>query len=146
MLDPWAHNGWARASGDVLGPVPLGSKTADDFREKIQRPWFAYYLHGTGDGQFPDAWMFESGGNTWRSFDAWPPRTSQTRNIYLYRFTRGHRLMVRIQSTWFPLYDRNPQRFVPNIFNATVADFCAQQHRVWHTATYPTHIAVRVLP
>ena len=55
VLGPRAHNGWTRASGDVLGPVPIRSKTADDFREKIQRPWFAYYLHGTGDGQFPEA-------------------------------------------------------------------------------------------
>lgn len=38
VLGPWAHNGWTRAGGDVLGPVPLGSKTADDFRE-IQPEW-----------------------------------------------------------------------------------------------------------
>ena len=36
----------------------------------------------------------------------------------LYRFQKGHRIMVQVQSTWFPLYDRNPQTFVPNIFDA----------------------------
>ena len=309
VLGPWAHNGWTRAGGDMLGPVPLGSKTADEFREKIQRPWFAYYLHGTGDGRFPEAWAFESGSNAWRSFETWPPRNARSRNIYLrengaiafdppprtltgkatrsrtkpasdydafvsdpahpvpymprpddgsawstwmqqdqrfvdgrpdvlvwtsealtsdftiaggvvahlfastsgtdadwvvklidvapdtvsagpitggyellvnadimrgrywegfsaanaipantvtqftvdlhdqlYRFRQGHRLMVQVQSTWFPLYDRNPQRFVPNIFNAAAADFRAQQHRVWHTAQYPSHVSVMVVP
>ena len=44
-------------------------------------------------------------------------------------FARGHRLMVQIQSSWFPLYDRNPQTFVPNIFFASPADYRkATQH------------------
>jgi predicted acyl esterase len=57
-----------------------------------------------------------------------------------------HRLMVQIQSTRFPLYDRHPQTFVPNIFHAKASDFRAQEHRVWHTARYPTHLSVLVLP
>ena len=64
----------------------------------------------------------------------------------LYRFAKGHRVMVQVQSSWFPLYDRNPQRFVPNIFHATAADYQAQLHRVWHTARYPSHVEVGVLP
>jgi hypothetical protein len=54
--------------------------------------------------------------------------------------------MVQIQSTWFPLYDRNPQRFVPNLFAATPEDFRAQTHRVWHTARYPSHLSIAVMP
>ena len=38
-------------------------------------------------------------------------------------FKKGHRIMVQIQSTWFPVIDRNPQKFVPNIFKATESDF-----------------------
>jgi len=64
----------------------------------------------------------------------------------VYRFRRGHRLMVQVQSSWFPLYDRNPQTFVPNIFEAKPADFKAQEHRVFHTREYPSHIQVGVLP
>ena len=40
-----------------------------------------------------------------------------------YRFQKGHRIMVQVQSTWFPLYDRNPQTFVPNIFLAEAAAY-----------------------
>ena len=310
VLGPWSHTGWAKPGGDSLGPIRLGSNTADYFREYIQRPWFAYYLHGTGDGRFPRAWAFETGENRWHTFDDWPPTTARPRDIYLhengtlsfdapvttvlgdetssvqatrtpdydkyisdpahpvaylprpddgtgwstwlvqdqrflgaradvltwesaplttdltiagdvvahlfasttgtdadwvvklidvepdsagaragsggyqlmvnadimrgrywksfdhatpipantvlpfdvdlheqlYRFVKGHRLMVQVQSTWFPLYDRNPQTFVPNIFDATRSDFRAQEHRIWHSPRYPSHLSVLVLP
>jgi putative CocE/NonD family hydrolase len=48
-------------------------------------------------------------------------------------FLPGHRIMVQIQSSWFPLYDRNPQTFVPNIFWAKPADFRKAEQRIYHT-------------
>ncbi len=63
-----------------------------------------------------------------------------------YRFQRGHRIMVQVQSTWFPLYDRNPQTFVPNIFLARPRDYRAQTHRIWRTARYPSHVVLPVVP
>lgn len=297
VLGPWAHNQWNRPGGDSLGPVRFGSNTADWYRANVLRPWFAWYLHGKGDGKFPEAWVFETGANQWHDFDTWPPKNAQPRKLYLraggklsfdpppagagqydswisdpanpvpymprpddgsgwdtwlvqdqrfaderpdvatwvsdpltedvtiagnvvahlfasttgtdadwvvklidlypdsvagrpamagyqlivnadimrgrywksfstpspipantvtpfsvdlhqqlYRFQKGHRLMVQVQSTWFPLYDRNPQVFVPNIFKANPSDFRAQTHRVWHTPRYPSHISVSVLP
>ncbi|HEX5345081.1 MAG TPA: CocE/NonD family hydrolase [Duganella sp.] len=47
-------------------------------------------------------------------------------------FLPGHRIMVQIQSSWFPLYDRNPQTFVPNIFNAQPADYKKATQRIYH--------------
>ena len=47
-------------------------------------------------------------------------------------FLKGHRMMVQVQSSWFPLYDRNPQTFVPNIFWAKPADFRKAVQRVYH--------------
>ena len=46
-------------------------------------------------------------------------------------FKKGHKLQVQVQSTWFPLIDRNPQTFVPNIFKAEVEDFQSQTHTVY---------------
>jgi uncharacterized protein len=60
-------------------------------------------------------------------------------------FRKGHRLMVQIQSTWFPLYDRNPQTWVPNIFQAKASDFRAQTHRVWHTPRFASRVEVIVV-
>src|SRR5437867_3609120 len=62
-----------------------------------------------------------------------------------YTFRRGHRIMVHVQSTWFPLYDRNPQTFVPNIFNARAGDYRARVHRVYRTARYPSNVEVDVV-
>lgn len=64
----------------------------------------------------------------------------------MYRFQRGHRIMVQVQSTWFPLYDRNPQTYVPNIFEARPGDYRAQRHRIWRTARFPSHVVFPVLP
>ena len=62
-----------------------------------------------------------------------------------YTFKKGHRIMVQVQSTWFPLYDRNPQTFVPNIFKATATDYRAATHRVYRTARYSSNVAVDVV-
>lgn len=61
-------------------------------------------------------------------------------------FLKGHRIMVQIQSTWFPLIDRNPQKYVPNIFLATQADFQPATQRVYRSRSYPSYIALPVTP
>ena len=60
-------------------------------------------------------------------------------------FRRGHRIMVQVQSSWFPLIDRNPQTFV-NIPDAKAEDFKAATQRVWHSPTQPSGISVLVMP
>ena len=60
-------------------------------------------------------------------------------------FRRGHRIMVQVQSSWFPLTDRNPQTFV-NIPDAKPADFVKATERVYHTKTEPSGIVVQVMP
>jgi putative CocE/NonD family hydrolase len=60
-------------------------------------------------------------------------------------FKRGHRVMVQIQSTWFPLIDRNPQRWVDNIFEATEDDFLIATQRVYHSPAHSTYLEVKIL-
>ena len=60
-------------------------------------------------------------------------------------FKKGHRIMVQIQSSWFPLVDRNPQKFV-NIYECSESDFQKATHRIYHDSQYPSHIEVSVLP
>ena len=62
-----------------------------------------------------------------------------------YRFLKGHRIMVQVQSSWFPIIDRNPQTFVPNIFDAKDADFQSATIHVYHSAQQPSYVAVSVL-
>ncbi len=63
----------------------------------------------------------------------------------LHTFLSGHRIMVQVQSTWFPFIDRNPQKYVPNIFEANEDDFIPVTNRVYHTADQASHIQVGIL-
>jgi putative CocE/NonD family hydrolase len=60
-------------------------------------------------------------------------------------FLPGHRLMVQVQSSWFPLYDRNPQTFVPNIFLAKPGDYRKATQRVYHSANEASYITLPVV-
>ena len=62
----------------------------------------------------------------------------------LHTFKKGHRLMVQIQSTWFPLIDRNPQKFM-NVMQATPADFQKATMKVYTSKTEPSFLKVRVM-
>jgi putative CocE/NonD family hydrolase len=60
-------------------------------------------------------------------------------------FLSGHRIMLQIQSTWFPLYDRNPQTFVPNIMFAAPETFVKATQRIWHTPPNASSIELPVI-
>lgn len=301
VIGPWNHGGWASGKKESLGRIKFGSPTAERFRKEIQAPWFAYHLKGKGDGKFAEAVTFQTGSNTWKSYNAWPPVSQTTmKNLYFgsngrlsfdapgdadgfdaylsdpfhpvpYRprpieatysqgsrwytwlledqrfvhsrpdvaswatgileeditvtgnllaelfaatsgtdadwivklidvypeqypeepnmggyqlmiandvfrgrfrnsfekpepvkaeevnrysvdlhavnhvFRKGHRIMVQIQSTWFPIIDRNPQNYVPNIFEARPADFTVATHKIYRSARYPSHLQLPVM-
>ena len=79
-----------------------------------------------------------------------PPNTIEPYTVDLhqqsYTFRRGHRIMVQVQSTWFPLYDRNPQTFVSNIFLARPGDYRIRVHRISRSAQHPSNVELDVLP
>ncbi len=304
VVGPWNHGGWNQAGGESLGPIKFGSPTSRYYREKIQAPWFAFYLKDKGPAPEAEAVTFEAGANAWRSWDSWPPsaRTVEKKlyfhagkklgfdppgssgsdafdsytsdpahpvpyrhrpiqptyfpsgsgwgswqvedqrfvddrpdvlgwesdiltedvtiaggiearlfasttgsdadwivkliDVYPekhpddwnmagyqlmvacevfrgryrksfehpepippgrilpftidlhtqnYAFRKGHRIMVQVQSTWFPLIDRNPQTFVPNIFNATAGDFRSAVHRIYRSTAHASHVTVPVV-
>jgi len=303
VVGPWRHGGWAGGPGQKLGKIDFGSPTGEYFRAQIEAPFFAYYLKDKGRLAQPEATVFESGSNRWRTFDAWPPRNAATRSLYFhadgrlsfmpptaaegssfdsyvsdpahpvpyrprpieptyypkgsgwytwlledqrfaqgrpdvlsweteplkedvvvagdvtarlfasttgqdadwvvklidvypesypqdfklggyefmiandvfrgrfhrsfehpvplvpnvvtpftvdlhtqsYRFLAGHKIMVQVQSTWFPIIDRNPQTWVPNIFLAKASDYRAQTHRIWRTPGQPSRVDIQTV-
>ena len=60
-------------------------------------------------------------------------------------FKKGHKIMVQVQSTWFPVIDRNPQKFVPNIFLAKESDFQRATQRIFRYGKYSSHISLPVV-
>jgi putative CocE/NonD family hydrolase len=296
VIGPWFHGQWYDEAADSLGAIRFGRATGADFRA-LQARFFARWLHGKAVDSLPVASVFDAGVNQWKAFDAWPPRGTVMKALYLredgtlsfeapaakggfdrftsdpahpvpyrprpipsyvewetwlvrdqrfvdgrpdvltwqgaplerdlvitgnilarlwasttgsdadwvvklidvypdsgvarpemrgyelmisgeilrgryrtgferarpitpnavlpyvvdlhqqtYTVKAGHRLMVQVQSTWFPLYDRNPQTFVPNIFQAKATDYRAQEHRVYRTPSAPSRIELEVLP
>lgn len=63
----------------------------------------------------------------------------------LHTFKKGHKLMVQIQSSWFPLADRNPQQFI-NIYEADPEDYIKSNIQIYHDAQRPSHLQIKVLP
>ncbi len=298
VVGPWIHGGWASTDGDKLGAVPFGSKTAAFYRAEIELPFFEKYLKGKELPAPAEATVFETGSNTWRTFDHWPPKNAKPQSLYLkpnqelhrsppkgkakaetekfdeyvsdpakpvpytevttprmtveymvedqrfaarrpdvlvyqtdvlkedlvvagsipvdlwistsgtdadvvvklidvfpdgtepaalpnyhmmvrsevfrgryrksyehpepfvpneptriqfelldvmHRFKAGHRVMVQVQSTWFPLVDRNPQTYVPNIYFAKPEDFQKATIRLWHTPEHASRIGINVV-
>jgi uncharacterized protein len=64
----------------------------------------------------------------------------------MHTFRKGHRIVVQVQSSWFPLFDRNPQGWVDNIWEAEEADFVRAWHRVHHGPQHPSALRVGILP
>jgi uncharacterized protein len=60
-------------------------------------------------------------------------------------FLKGHRIMVQVQSTWFPLYDRNPQKYVDNIFLAKDSDYQKAEQKVYRSKQYPSHVVLPIV-
>jgi len=59
-------------------------------------------------------------------------------------FLKGHRIMVQVQSTWFPVIDRNPQKYVPNIYKAASSDYQVATNSIYHSKQYPSYVALPV--
>jgi putative CocE/NonD family hydrolase len=63
----------------------------------------------------------------------------------LHTFRAGHRIMVQVQSTWFPAFDRNPQTYVPNIYQADASAFVQATERIWVDRVEPSYLEVQVV-
>lgn len=300
-IGPWNHGGWAWGTGESLGKIKFGTPTSEKFRKEIQLQFFDYFLKGKGSGKFPESITFQTGSNTWKEYNIWPPvNITKNENLYLnpdgqlsfslpieangadeylsdpfhpvpYRprpiemtygpgsrwytwlledqrfvhnrpdvaswetavltkdievtgnllavlfasttgtdadwvvklidvypeinteqpnmggyqlmiandvfrgrfrksfsnpeplkpneineyqidlhainhvFKKGHKIMIQVQSSWFPIIDRNPQKFIPNIFEAKESDFIVTHQKIYRSSIYPSHIILPII-
>jgi hypothetical protein len=80
---PWFHGQWHNTKADSIGLVTFGGHdTATEFRDRIEAPWFRYWLHGQGDKFAWKASTFQTGSNSWKTYSAWPPKSDATK-LYL---------------------------------------------------------------
>ncbi|HEX3147713.1 MAG TPA: CocE/NonD family hydrolase [Gemmataceae bacterium] len=95
VMGPWVHGGWSGGEGDKLGDVKFNAKTAPFYREQIEFPFFEFHLKGKGNWKAPEAWVFETGTNVWRKYDAWPPKGSEDKTLFFQangKLTRSRQL------------------------------------------------------
>jgi putative CocE/NonD family hydrolase len=111
VMGPWTHGGFSRGDGDRVGNINFGSKTGLYFRENIEFAFFMHFLKGKGDGNFPKAWLFETGTNQWRRFDQWPPKTAVSKTFYLSE--KGMLQTREPPNQGFDEYVSDPNRPVP---------------------------------
>ena len=84
VMGPWVHGGWRGDDGSKLGNAPFNAKTGEFYREKIELPFFEYYLKDKGKPELPEAWMFETGTNVWRKYDSWPPQSARPKTFHFH--------------------------------------------------------------
>ncbi len=85
VAGPWSHAQWMRGTGSSLGLMTFdGHQTGLEFREKIQAPYFRYWLHGIGEKPAWSAMLFETGSNQWRTYDEWPVKGEVPTSVYLH--------------------------------------------------------------
>lgn len=82
VMGPWFHGGWVRSDGSSIGNISFGSKTGEFYVNNIELPFFNYHLKDKGKLNLPEAHVFETGSNTWRKYDKWPPETIETKKLY----------------------------------------------------------------
>jgi hypothetical protein len=83
VLGPWFHGGWFLSDGSKLGDVSFGSATASEYHERFELPFFEHFLKDAPGAPPPEAAIYETGGNRWRTFDQWPPKTARPMELYL---------------------------------------------------------------
>jgi len=84
VAGPWPHGQWQSPKAESIGSYGYGGHdTAREFRHDIEAPFFRYFLHGDGDRFTWRVKTFESGSNTWHTYDEWPPRGAVATNLYL---------------------------------------------------------------
>jgi uncharacterized protein len=85
VMGPWFHGGWAKSEGSNLGNVRFNSKTSVYYQKNIEVPFFNEYLNDKPKPEpIPEASIFFTGANVWKTFDSWPPKNKRDQAIYLH--------------------------------------------------------------
>ena len=82
VMGPWTHGAWSRPEWKEFGPLNFGSNTSTYFQEELEVKFFNYYLKDKGDWKAAEATMFNTGTNEWKTFDAWPPKNKEAKELH----------------------------------------------------------------
>jgi putative CocE/NonD family hydrolase len=115
VMGPWTHGSWSRGEGTRVGNVDFGQPTAAWYREHIEFPFFLLYLKDRKAVELPEASIFETGTNRWRSFATWPPAQVQPHPLYLHAGGLLESSSPPETNDAFDQYTSDPVRPVPYV-------------------------------
>jgi putative CocE/NonD family hydrolase len=130
VAGPWNHGGWY-GPGRALGAIDFGSDTGVYYRAELKAPFLARFLHDKGKGDWPEATVFETGTNRWRTFERWPPEAGVTRKKLYLRAGRSLSFEAPAEAGASDTYVSDPQRPVPYQPRPIASLFTADQWPVW---------------
>lgn len=111
IVGPWSHGGWG-GSGQNLNGMDFGQATGPYYREEVEFPFFDAYLRGDGKWDFPEARVFNTGANQWKSFTAWPPAEMKPYSLY-FQDSNGLSDESPAQSNASDAYESDPANPIP---------------------------------
>jgi putative CocE/NonD family hydrolase len=149
VMGPWYHGQWDRGRvGKSLGHVRFLADTSEFYREQILFPFFEHFLRGKAEPKLPEAFVFETGANQWRRFDAWPPAGVRTRTLYLHaNGTLRFDAAPRESAEAFDEYVSDPFKpvpFIPNIATQMTREHMLDDQRF--AATRPDVLVYQTEP
>lgn len=137
VMGPWAHGGWSRSTGNSLGNISFNSNTSEFYREQIELKFFNYYLKEKGDLTLPEAYIFNTGANEWRTFNEWPPQKAEEKKIFLQVQNKlSFESPIENSKNLFEEYISDPNKPVPftaEITNRMTREYIVEDQRfVWN--------------
>ena len=86
VMGPWSHGDWARNSEkQIIGNIKFGDSISGFFQKDIEANFFRFHLknNGIGENKLPEAYMFDTGKKEWKTFETWPPKSTEKELFYL---------------------------------------------------------------
>ena len=111
VMGPWSHGQWAFGKGTNVGNIYWGMDANKQFITQ-EKAFFDFYLKGDGGSDIPEATIFVTGSNEWRSFDTWPPKNVIEKNLYLHPYG-AISFIAPVAKKSFDEYVSDPMKPVP---------------------------------
>lgn len=83
VMGPWTHGGWAYPDYNSPSRIPFREEDKYFYLHEIEYPFFSHYLKGKAKHKLPDAWVFDTGSEEWKSYDSWPPASTHKKQLWL---------------------------------------------------------------
>jgi len=113
VMGPWTHGGWAYPDYNNPSRIPFREEDKYFFQHEIEFPFFSYYLKGKGELDLPDAWVYETGSDQWKSHTSWPPENMEVKSLWLKEDGMLSWSAPEIQTEAFDEYISDPHKPVP---------------------------------